>query len=230
MKKNKLAFIAVILICVIAIIISVYKVARSKTAYQDIPDQEKYQSSTSALVSADKTTQGEAAAGKVIRPVPFTDEEFSNWMNQESKQLEVRIADEKQVQADVQTQAWRLTESQLKDLKSVVENSEEPINKRIFSNYVLTNSFTPVTDQILNELINQSTDAFKQPQETHSADEVKRSQEYALRFMQIDEMVQRLQQKGDDPLAFLIDLSRKSNDSQIKSYAMQKIKDITGNK
>ncbi|MBC7458211.1 MAG: hypothetical protein H7235_08040, partial [Bdellovibrionaceae bacterium] len=104
------------------------------------------------------------------------------------------------------------------------------INKRIFSNYVLTNSFTSLTDQILNELINQSTDHFKQAKESHSVDEVKRSQEYALRFMQIDEIVQRLQHKGDDPLAFLIELSRKSNDSQIKSYAMQKIKDITGQK
>ena len=209
-----------------AIIISIYKVAITKTAYQDVPHQLKYQSSVQLLTSADSS----AVSDQANKSMPFTDEEFSNWMTQESKQLEGRILDEKQVQADVRSKALRITESQLKDLKSVVENSDEAINKRIFSNYVLTNSFTTLTDQILNELVNQNTDSFKQIKEPHSVSEVKRSQEYALRFMQIDEVVQRLLQKGDDPLTFLIDLSRKSNDSQIRSYAMQKIKDITGQK
>ncbi len=226
MKTIKLAFIVVILLCMSAIIISIYKVAITKTAYQDVPHQLKYQSSVQLLTSADSS----AVSDQANKSMPFTDEEFSNWMTQESKQLEGRILDEKQVQADVRSKALRITESQLKDLKSVVENSDEAINKRIFSNYVLTNSFTTLTDQILNELVNQNTDSFKQIKEPHSVSEVKRSQEYALRFMQIDEVVQRLLQKGDDPLTFLIDLSRKSNDSQIRSYAMQKIKDITGQK
>ena len=133
MKTIKLAFIVVILLCMSAIIISIYKVAITKTAYQDVPHQLKYQSSVQLLTSADSS----AVSDQANKSMPFTDEEFSNWMTQESKQLEGRILDEKQVQADVRSKALRITESQLKDLKSVVENSDEAINKRIFSNYVL---------------------------------------------------------------------------------------------
>ncbi|MBC7458022.1 MAG: hypothetical protein H7235_07065, partial [Bdellovibrionaceae bacterium] len=138
MKKSKFV-LAGILICLIAISISIYKVARTKTAYQDIPAQLKYQSLAATTASGDLSaahdSNGQASAYAAKKPLPFTDEEFSNWMNQESKQLEGRILDEKKVQADVQFQAMRLTESQLEDLKSVIENSEEAINKRIFSNY-----------------------------------------------------------------------------------------------
>lgn len=231
MNRQKIALIFVVILCVAPIIISLYKMGRllfTSNFSEDVLSQPQSIHTQSGDVTTLEKVQTFFAGQKNV--TLFSDEEFSSWINTESKQLESRISDEKFVQAEVRAQAARLTESQLKDLKSIIENSQEPIHKRIFSNYVMINSFNPLSDQILSELIQQSTEEFKSPQETHSAEEVKRSQEYALKFMQIDEMVQRLQNKDEDPLTFLIDLSKKSNDSQIKSYASQKIRNITGQK
>ncbi len=162
--------------------------------------------------------------------LPLPDQEFKKWIDEEAKNLEnPNQKSEDEVKTQLQVQTKRLSQAQLNDLKNIIDNSNEAINKRIFSNFVLINSNQDFSTQLLNELIEKNTDDIKQAKAPHSLDELKRSQEYALKFMQIDEIVNRLIKSESGPLDYLIGLSQKTNDTQVKTYALQKIKSLKSN-
>lgn len=168
-------------------------------------------------------------SAKSENPNSLTDSELTTWIKNEALQLDKTVNDDNDIQIRIKQKASLLKPDQVEKLKDIILNSSLSINERIFSNYVLTLTFTPEAESMMNLIIN-TTDSFsKEKPLAHSEQELKRNQEYALRFTLIDEIIARMKNNGQSPLDYLIGLSKKTNDSQIKLYALQKAKSLSKN-
>lgn len=172
---------------------------------------------------SESAVQSQKNADKRIQKI--SDENFKNWIGTEVKNIEIPVKNPIIVEENTKNFVNQLSIDQLTELKNKILNSKLPINERIFSNYALMMFDGENSNQSIYELIQQPIPDFKNVQ-AHSEDEVKRAQEYALKYMQIDELAKRSQ--GGDRLAFelLNQIAQNSLDAKIKNYAQRKFKEI----
>ncbi len=155
----------------------------------------------------------------------ISDEQFQTWIQTQVKNLEIPIKDPISSEQNTKNFVNHLSEKQIKELKNKMTNSELPMNERIFSNYALTLYAGANANQILNDLINSKMPDFKNVQ-AHSEDEVKRGQEYALKYMQIDSLFMRAEDGDNSAKELLAQIAQNHSDLKIQNYAQRKLQEI----
>lgn len=183
----------------------------------------------SNLTSAD--TLKAVALGKEPKSSPqatqkkITDEQFKNWLSHEVKNLEIPVRDAMSSEKAMKDFVNQLSKDQIEVLKQNILNSQLPINDRVFANYALTLFNGEGSSEILKSLIHSKMPEFKNVQ-VHSEDEVKRGQEYALKYMQIDSLFMRASDGDSLAKEFLIQIAQNTIDLKIQNYAQRKLKEI----
>jgi hypothetical protein len=176
--------------------------------------------SNSKLVSADASKTESKNADKKI-----PDEEFKNWVRLSVKNLEIPIKDPILSEQNTKDFVNQLSDNQILELTNKVISSELAMNERIFSNYALTLYAGADANQILNDLINTKMPDFQNPQ-PHSEDEVKRGQEYSLKYMDIDALFMRAEDGDSSAKELLAQISQNHPDSKIRNYAQRKLQEF----
>ena len=174
----------------------------------------------SKSVSAD-TSKSESK--KTDRKIP--DDEFKNWVMVSVKNLEIPIKDPISSEQNTKNFVNQLSDNQISELKNKITNSELPMNERIFSNYALTLYSGADANQNLSDLINKKMPDFPNPQ-PHSEDEVKRGQEYALRYMEVDSLFMRAEDGDNSAKESLTQIAQDHQDLKIRNYAQRKLQEF----
>ena len=225
-KYKRSTMINVIVLPVIGLIMGLLAFVSPKVneKYQSYKAQQKIpESKTQAVnLSTDNTTtekQPESLEQKI------SDENFKNWILTEVKNLEVPVQNPIAVEENTKNFVNQLSGNQIQDLKIRITNSELPINERIFSNYALMKFSGPYSNQNMYDLASHPVPEFTDLQ-PHSEDELKRAQEYALKYSNIDELSQRAEAGDELALTLLTQLAHNTIDLKIKNYAQRKINEI----
>lgn len=179
---------------------------------------------TKAPSSADSTAS--AAPGQVTESLSQkSDTEFSNWVRDEAKNLEKPTNDPLEFESKTKQFVNQLTSQQLTRLKQTILNLELPMNERIFSNYALMQFEGDSKNEVLKDLLRTPVPDFQDPK-PHTEDEVRRGQEYALRYMEIDELSRRAEDGDPQAREILIQIAQNHSDSKIQTYAKRKLAEI----
>ena len=154
-----------------------------------------------------------------------TDEEFTSWVQTQTQNLEVPTNDPIEFERKTKEFVNQLNSSQLSELKNKILNLELPMNERIFSNYAMMQFEGDSKNEFLNELINSPVPQFPDPK-PHTSDEVRRGQEYALRYMEIDELFRRSEDGDENAREILTQIAQNHPDLKIQNYAKRKLVEI----
>ncbi len=154
-----------------------------------------------------------------------SDEEFSNWIQIQTKNLEVPTNDPIEFERKTKQFVNQLNSSQLSELKNKILNLELPMNERIFSNYALMQFEGDSKNDFLKDFLNSPVPQFPDPK-PHSEDEVRRGQEYALRYMEIDELFRRSEDGDVQARVILSQIAQNHPDLKIQNYAKRKLSEI----
>lgn len=170
--------------------------------------------------TAHTSEQDEYTSAGDVAPVSTT-AELKKWIEVEGKHLEASVGNPDLKKNEIVERVKTLTPEQKNELQKIALDTTLPINSRIFAGYA--NSLSQVSAD-LYEMALSKMPTFENVQ-PHSADEVKRAQEYALRYMQLDELA-RLAVADDKSLELLRKIVIEAEDAQIRSYAERKLKEI----
>jgi hypothetical protein len=154
-----------------------------------------------------------------------TDEEFVSWVQTQTQNLEVPTNDPIEFERKTKQFVNQLNSSQLVQLKDKILNLELPMNERIFSNYAVMQFEGDAKNEFLKDLINSPVPQFPDPK-PHSEDEVRRGQEYALRYMEIDELFRRTEDGNIQAREILLQIAQNHSDLKIQNYAKRKLAEI----
>lgn len=154
-----------------------------------------------------------------------TDEEFVSWVQTQTQNLEVPTNDPIEFERKTKQFVNQLNSSQLVQLKDKILNLELPMNERIFSNYAVMQFEGDSKNEFLKDLINSPVPQFPDPK-PHSEDEVRRGQEYALRYMEIDELFRRTEDGNIQAREILLQIAQNHSDLKIQNYAKRKLAEI----
>jgi hypothetical protein len=154
-----------------------------------------------------------------------TDEEFTNWVQVQTKNLEVPTNDPIEFERKTKEFVNQLNPTQLAQLKDKILNIELPMNERIFSNYAMMQFEGETKNEYLKDLLSSPIPQFPDPK-PHSEDEVRRGQEYALRYMEIDELFRRSEDGNGQAHEILSQIAQNHPDSKIQNYAKRKLSEI----
>lgn len=154
-----------------------------------------------------------------------TDEEFTSWVQVQTQNLEVPTNDPIEFERKTKQFVNQLNPFQLSELKNKILNLELPMNERIFSNYALMQFEGQTKNDYLKDLLNSSVPQFPDPK-PHSEDEVRRGQEYALRYMEIDELSRRSEDGDENAREILSQIAQNHPDLKIQNYAKRKLSEI----
>lgn len=154
-----------------------------------------------------------------------TDEEFTSWVKTQAKNLEVPSNDPMVFERKTKEFVNQLNPSQMEQLKNKILNLELPINERIFSNYAMIQFEGDAKNEFLKDLLNAPVPEFPDPK-PHTSDEVRRAQEYALRYMEIDELFRRAEDGDVQAAEILNQTAQNHSDVKILNYAKRKLKEI----
>lgn len=197
----------------------------TKTYIQSVLNQ-KQNPIAQSKISLDAAALQNKNTATVVQNI--SDDSFKSWILSEVKNIEVPVDDLKTVEERTKDFVSRLSEKQLSVLADKVLNFELPINERIFANYALTIFTGTGANQILYSLAIARLPDFGDTS-AHTAGEVKRAQEYALRYMEIDRLSERA--IGPEPLnlealQMLSQIAQNTNDLKIQNYAKRKLAEI----
>lgn len=154
-----------------------------------------------------------------------TNEEFTQWLQTQTQNLEVPTNDPIEFERKTKEFVNQLNQVQLGQLKDKILNLELPMNERIFSNYAMMQFEGDSKNEFLNELINSPVPQFPDPK-PHTSDEVRRGQEYALRYMEIDELSRRSEDGDENAREILSQIALNHPDLKIQNYAKRKLSEI----
>jgi len=154
-------------------------------------------------------------------------QELQEWVRQESLSLENTQANTPDKEEKLRKIVNRLPPSQKIDLKNLALNPERPVNERILSGYLLSLDISPEALKNLSELA-QSELPQRGPPTPHSADEIQRGQDLALRYMAVDELAERALHEGPEGLSrkTLRDLSNNALSPEVRRYADRKWREL----
>ena len=223
-KKIAVLFVLFFLILVLVLVLFTQSAVTEALSVHFLKNRVTPEKLLSALGSAVRATQKDDQK-KEDKFKKISDEDFKKWHVSEVNNLEVPIKDTISSEKNIKDFVNQLSKNQIEILVQSVLNSESPINDRVFSNYALTLFDGQSSNAILNSLIQSKMPEFKSVQ-VHSEDEVKRGQEYALRYMQIDSLCMRASDGDRSAKDFLIQIAQQATDFKIQNYAQRKLKEI----
>lgn len=187
-----------------------------------------------SLGTSDNTISDNAEPVPQEKAQPFTQEEFKLWLTLQAQSLEAQQANPLQVERAVREQVQQLSLEQKNELVKKILDQKTAISERIFANYALalediSAEAAPQALQRARQIIEFPVPKFANPA-PHTIEETQRVQEYALRFMQIDRLVQLIKD-GDavsknQSLLVLRSIAAQVPDAKIRAYAQQKLKEI----
>jgi|GEM_PF-4194026 len=198
--------------------------AKNNIIQQAIFDVKKMvKNSTDFLI---KPSIAEGESEDVIRALQnlTSDEEFKTWITTESRAMNLASNNTDIKQIQLKAQAQKLETKQIKILKEIAINSSLPINERILSAYLISLNPAEFSQQSLYDIA-QTEVPDTGPILPHTESEIKRTQELAIRYMQIDELFQRAKTDSNalDKLKLLVD---SASSEQVRSYAQKKLKEL----
>lgn len=156
----------------------------------------------------------------------ISDTEFTTWVQTEVENIERPVTDPISAEEKTKNFVNQLSSEQIKILMQKVLNTELPMNERIFTNYALTLFSGENANQNLYDLINSKMPEYKNVQ-VHSEDEVKRAQDYALRYSQIDALATNAENGSNIALSLLTQIANNGTEDKIQNYAKRKLKEIS---
>lgn len=179
-----------------------------------------------------KWLRGEAVSADVssadtnqVQDLATIREELKQWIQTGADQLEKPTADANAVKLQIQADIAALNRTEIKYIQNIVLDGNQPVNKRIFSNYALSLLPPDLQLQVSEELVTAPLAVFENIK-PHSAEEVFRGQELALRYMQIDRVAEIAQSGNNAALDSLKRMVETLTDSSLRSYAQRKLEQI----
>ena len=129
------------------------------------------------------------------------------------------------IEIKIRAMAQSLRKDQLEALSALILNVTLPINDRVFSNYVLSQNQTSDAVAKAGKIAGTGLPDFGPPN-PHSESELKRSQELAIRYMQVDALADRAKTDSNarDNLKLL---AAGAESAEVRRYASRKIKDLS---
>lgn len=154
----------------------------------------------------------------------LSDRQLRTWILQDSKNMDSVNHDTKQVAVRLRAQARTLAPEQLSVLSEVAFDFKMPANSRVLAGYILTLSELPQAVESMKDLASKALPDFG-PVLPHSEAELRRTQELALRYMQVDEMAERAKTdvNARDKLSLL---SASAESEEVRAYALRKLKSL----
>jgi hypothetical protein len=150
--------------------------------------------------------------------------ELSEWITKESASMDMTNNETGQIEIRLKASAKTLKPEQLKVLSDLVLNQKLPANERIFSAYLLTLNTSSASTAVQYDLAKEALPNLGEPT-PHSEAELKRAQELALRYMQVDDLAEKAKM---DSLARekLKSLASEASSDEVKRYVLRKLKDL----
>ncbi|MCC2679208.1 MAG: hypothetical protein K0R29_1784 [Pseudobdellovibrio sp.] len=155
----------------------------------------------------------------------LNDEQLNLWLRQESAAMDMTNNDTAQVEIKLKASANTLKPEQLKDLVSKALNMNTPANQRILAAYILTLNTSEAS-------IGAQVDLAKEPLPDlgpalpHTEAELRRTQELALRYMEVDQLAERARTDANarDKLKLLLN---EAGSEEVRNYVARKLKELS---
>lgn len=174
--------------------------------------------------STDVTAATVSGAASEINIGDLNVTELDEWIENESTSLDSLHNKTQNVEVRMKAQARTLRPEQLKELQIKAVDSERGINSRILSGYLVTLATDPAALQAQVEIAGSALPALGPPT-PHSEDELKRSQELAIRYVQVDELYERAKTDAE-ALKSLKQLAQTALEPAVRKYAAGRVKEL----
>lgn len=182
------------------------------------------ESSTVPAASTDSTVAGEGSHSNEVSLGDLNAADLDEWIENESTSLDSTHNQTANVEVRMKAQARTLRPEQLKELQIIALDSERGVNSRILAGYLITLSQDATSLQLQSSIASSPLPPLGPPT-PHSEDELKRSQELALRYVQVDELFERA--KADsNALNELKQLSQKASEPAVRKYVAGRLKEL----
>jgi hypothetical protein len=195
--------------------IMVNKVTLAKSASSDVSENQQNASNQGKLDEVDMGTDNLA----VLNPT-----QLKTWVEQDSKSMNSVDHNTEEVAVRLKAQARTLLPEQLPLLSQMATDINFPANSRVLAAYVLTLTEQPQTIENMKDLASKALPDFG-PVLPHSEAELRRTQELALRYMQVDEIAERAKTNAN-AMNELILLSKSAESEEVRAYALRKLKSL----
>lgn len=150
--------------------------------------------------------------------------DLDEWIENESTSLDSLQNKTQNVEVRMKAQARTLRPEQLKELQIIALDSTRGINSRILSGYLVTLAPDPAAVQAQVEIAASALPPLGPPL-PHSEDELKRSQELAIRYVPVDELYERAKTDAEARKA-LKQLSQTALEPAVRKHAADLLKDL----
>ena len=179
-----------------------------------------------AVVPKKETSEATAVPnGGLVDLGKLNETELKKWVSEQSKAMDSTQNNTPDIEIKIRAMAQSLRKDQLEALSTLVLNVSLPINDRVFSNYLISLNQTPEAAAAAGKIAGTGIPDFGPPN-PHSDSELKRSQELAIRYMQIDALADRA--KTDSNARDNLKLWATGAESEeVRRYAARKIKDLS---
>ena len=154
----------------------------------------------------------------------FSPEQLKTWVEQDSKTMNSVDHNTQEVDIRLRAQAKTLQPEQLSVLSQMATDIKLPANSRVFSAYVLTLTEQPQAIENMKDLASKALPDFG-PVLPHSEAELRRTQELALRYMQVDEIAERAKTDANAKNNLIL-LSTSAESEEVRAYALRKLKSL----
>lgn len=150
--------------------------------------------------------------------------QLKTWVEKDSTSMNSADHNTEVVAVRLKAQARTLMPEQLPLLSQMAADFKFPANARVLSAYVLTLTELPQTIENMKDLASKALPDFG-PILPHSEAELRRGQELALRYMQVDEIAERAK-TDSNARDNLILLSKNAESEEVRAYALRKLKSL----
>ena len=150
--------------------------------------------------------------------------QLKNWIEQGFKSINLVDHNIKEVALRLKAQARTLLPEQLPLFSQMASDINFPANSRMLAAYVLILTDQPQTIESMRDLASKALPDFG-PVLPHSEAELRRGQELALRYMQVDEIAERAK-TDTNARDNLILLAKSAESEEVRAYALRKLKTL----
>jgi hypothetical protein len=174
--------------------------------------------------STDVTAVSDSEPANEINIGDLNATELNEWIENESTSLNSIQNKTQAVEIRMKAQARTLRPEQLKELQIIAVTSERGINSRILSGYLVALATEPAALQAQVDIAGSALPDLGPPV-PHSEDELKRTQELAIRNVQVEALYERAKTDAN-ALKELKLLSQRALEPAVRKYAAGLLKEI----
>jgi hypothetical protein len=154
----------------------------------------------------------------------FTQSQLNEWIKKESAGMDMTNNDTAQIDIKLKASAKTLKQEQLTYLREKALDLNSVANERIFSAYMLTLNTSEASTGVQYDLANEPLPNLGPPT-PHSESELKRAQELALRYMEVDELAEKAK-TDNEARTKLRTLATSAGSEEVQRYVSRKIKEL----